>query len=314
MVHRSGLVALVVAMGGTLALLIPGLSTAHQKRGLALERRDVEYLLKRASAGGVAIARVRALPGLERVDAPAWDGVRSFTVPVLPQAVAMPKLEQATITEVTVQALTDGRKVAWRLRWRDPSLDANVDSGRFCDAVALQFPLDSEPSFMMGNLGRRVEILHWKAIWQKDLDEHFQDVQDLHPNYWTDLYWFASGAFPYRIPDAFRDPTSRQWFIAESAGNPLAALERTTPVEELVAEGFGTLTHQAASSSDGRGVWRDGEWVVVLERPLRTTDPLDAQFHAGGGGQFAVAVWQGSDANSGGRKHHSSWLSYEIQG
>ena len=57
----------------------------------------------------------------------------------------------------------------------------------------------------MGGRNLPVEILHWKGIWQKDLDEHFQDVQDLHPNYWTDLYWFARGTFPYRVPEAFAD-------------------------------------------------------------------------------------------------------------
>jgi hypothetical protein len=188
-----------------------------------------------------------------------------------------------------------------------------VETGRFTDAVAIQFPLTSNASFMMGAHGQRVQILHWKAIWQKDVDEHFQDVQDLHPNYWADLYWFAEGPAPYRVPDSFHRPESRAWFPAHQAGNPMSVFDQTQPVEELVAEGFGTLTHQGQSNSVGEAEWRNGVWTVVVRRPLRTDDPLDYQFFAGTHGQVAIAIWNGSSGNVGGRKHHSDWVEFELE-
>ena len=164
----------------------------------------------------------------------------------------------------------------------------------------------------MGKDGERVHILHWKALWQKDVDEHFQDVQDLHPNYWADLYWFAEGERPYPVPDAFRDSRSRQWFAAYAAGNPVSDIERKVPVEELTAEGYGSLTTHPAQATTGRGEWQDGEWAVVFLRPLRTGDDLDAQFWRGGRGNVAVAVWDGGENNVGGRKHWSNWIEYEV--
>jgi hypothetical protein len=164
----------------------------------------------------------------------------------------------------------------------------------------------------MGDDHHAVQILHWKALWQLDIDEHFQDVQDLHPNYWTDLYWFADGPAPNRVPGDFEDPRSHQFFAAYSAGNPLADFHRKTPVEELAATGFGSLTSHSEAVTGGRGAWRDGHWQVVFVRPMRTDDPLDYQFWPGGAGQVGVAIWNGSDGNVGGRKHWGNWADFEV--
>jgi hypothetical protein len=233
-------------------------------------------------------------------------------IPLLPQNVTMPSVDTLSVASVKLQGLTDGRWIVWKLSWPDAAPDMNVDAGRFSDAAALQFPLDADASYMMGGPQMRVQILHWKALWQKDIDEGFQDVQDLHPNYWADLYWFAQGERPFPVPDAFADETSRQWFPALEAGNPVSAWRRTRPVEELVAEGYGTLTHQARSATLGRGVWRDGRWSVVFARPLATDDPLDFQFRARDRGQVGVAVWNGLDGNVGGRKQYSNWIRFEL--
>jgi DMSO reductase family type II enzyme heme b subunit len=93
----------------------------------------------------------------------------------------------------------------------------------------------------------------------------------------------------------------------------MANFDRTEPVDELVAEGFGTLTAQERRVTTGRGVWRDGRWAVVFARPLTSDDPLDYQFHLGARGTVAVAVWEGSAGNVGGRKHWSNWVPFEVQ-
>ena len=41
--------------------------------------------------------------------------------------------------------------------------------------------------------------------------------------------------------------------VANQAANPMAEQRRSTPVEELLAEGFGTLTNQPRSATQGRG-------------------------------------------------------------
>lgn len=256
--------------------------------------------------------RVGKLDSDDPYDA-AWKKAPYVEVPVFAQNIAMPKLDAATIPSVRVQALTDGERIAWRVSWADASPDGNVDAARFTDSVAIQFPIDAGAAPMMGHRDTgRVQILHWKALWQKDIDVGFQDVEDLHPNMWSDLYWFAEGSFPFSVPGAFNDPRSHTWFIAHQAGNPMAVFSRTQPVEELVAEGWGTLTAQQETVSQGRGVWVNGRWAVVFSRPMKSADPLDRAFAPGDKAQVAFAVWNGGEGQVGGRKHWSNWTVFEV--
>ncbi len=243
--------------------------------------------------------------------AESWQKAPTQDVIILPQQMAMPALATASVDKLTVQALSDGKNIAWRVTWADATADFNVDTQRFSDAVALEFPLGENAAPMMGHKGAKVQILYWKGLWQKDQDVGFQDVQDLYPNYWSDLYWFADGEHPYRIPEDFQNPAAQQWFIAKQAGNPMSMFSRSQPAEELVAEGWGTLTHQDNSVTLSKGVWQNGQWQVVFARPLTTDDPNDHQFKDKG--QVAFALWLGDKGNVGGKKHWSSWVEYQLQ-
>jgi hypothetical protein len=241
-----------------------------------------------------------------------WAQAPVLKVPLQPQVLAAPKQTIISVTAVEVQAVADARTVAFRLRWRDMTRDVACEQDLFPDGCGLMLPLDDNASFMMGSQGARVHILHWKALWQRDIDEGFQDVQDLHPNYWADTYWFAKGGWPHPVPAAFADERSHQWFPARQAGNPMSSWNRQQPVQELVAEGFGTLTAHEKTTARGRGAWRNGNWTVVIARDLVTDDPLDHQF---GKGQPMVgfAVWDGTADNVGARKHFSMWTPFERQ-
>jgi hypothetical protein len=302
---------------GTVAVLWAGIAYAnkHYRDVQNVERQARAEVLKGETldAGGLWVGRVKdgILP-FDPGDA-AWSGAPSVTVPLVAQAITMPVLDQATVDTVEIQALTDGQEIVWRVRWPDPDASMQLDSGVFSDAVALQFPLVADASFMMGDRGKRVQILQWKGVWQFDVDVHYLDVQDLHPNFWTDLYWFAEGSFPFPVAESFNDPRSRDWFPAVQAGNSQAIFDRRQPVDELVAEGYGSLTPHVDSITRGKGVWADGIWSVTFVRPLRTDDPLDAQFASGGVGNLGIAVWEGASGNVGGRKHWSNWLAFRVQ-
>jgi len=241
-----------------------------------------------------------------------WKDVPYADIALLPQQMAMPLLADGTIPTLQVQAAHDGTTLAVRCAWKDETPDGNVDTGRFPDAVAIEFPLKPGAPPTMGSKDAPVQIIHWKAIWQKDIDVGYQDVQDIHPNFWSDLYWFTEGGYPYKVPDAFKKPESLQWLVAVAAGNPMAVLQRTTPAEELIATGWGTLTHQPTSASKARGLWAAGKWAVVFTRPLKTDDASDAQIEAGKPTQIAFAVWDGGKGQIGGRKHWATWQDVEV--
>lgn len=241
-----------------------------------------------------------------------WGEVPRWDAALLPQQMAMPTLVAATVKAVQVQIAHDGARLALRLVWPDTTPNGNVDTGRFSDGVAFQLPLRPDSPPTMGAHGAPVHIHHWKAVWQKDIDVGYQDVQDLHPNFWSDLYWFTSGGHPQPVPAAFTDPTSLQWLVATRAGNPMAILQRTTPCEELAAAGWGTLTHQPTSQTTARGVWANGKWAVVMTRPLATDDASDAKVVPGQANKLAFAVWDGGQGQVGGRKHWTAWFDVEV--
>ncbi len=257
--------------------------------------------------------QVAQLPAMDDPFDAAWDDARSVSVDVMPQIQTAPTLDEQTIDRVDVQAMTDGRVIAFRLTWDIDEPAVQTRAGVFADAVAVQFPLVDHASFMMGMDGQPVHILYWKALWEHEREVGFQDVIDIYPHTWSDLYWFANGEFPYRVDEAF-DEDGSMWLVAEQAGNPQSQRQRAEPVEEMIAEGFGTLTALPESHTAARGAWRDGRWSVVIARPLDIDDDALAQrLRRGGEQQVAVAVWDGGAGNVGARKHWSAWVDFTIE-
>ena len=134
----------------------------------------------------------------------------------------------------------------------------------------------------------------------------------MHPNYRADFYWFADGDFPSPYATSLDNPQARQFMPAMAAGNPMADPGRERPVEELVAEGFGTATTVRDTISGANGHWKDGRWTVVFDRPLTSDDPIAAAMSAGKADALAFAVWDGTAKNVGGQKHFSNWIPVRL--
>merc|ERR1712096_524715 len=67
-----------------------------------------------------------------------------------------------------------------------------------------------------------------------------------------------------------------------ATGNILSdASMRVSPIEDLNAEGFSTLTTQAHQDVFGNGNWSNNRWSVVFKRALTTGDANDTQFQTG---------------------------------
>ena len=92
----------------------------------------------------------------------------------------------------------------------------------------------------------------------------------------------------------------------------MAELYRDHPVQEMIAEGFGTLTNQPIIATVANGSWHDGQWSVVFLRPMETGDTADYQFSPGARDVVAFAVWEGRAGNVSGRKQHSQLVVFEV--
>src|SRR6185295_17464625 len=175
------------------------------------------------ATGDITAAQMARLP--EDAGAPEWANLPQATV-ALRSLWARAEGAEALL----VRAATDGKAIAFQLEWADRIADRSaVRPQDFRDAVALQFPMGGpdEPFFGMGEKGRPVNIWHWRADWQADL-EVFADVDKRYPAMAVDLTQKSDEQAPIHTGAAVK--------------NPMSDTRRTTPVENLVATGLGTLT------------------------------------------------------------------------
>ncbi len=250
-----------------------------------------------------------ALP-LQDPDAAAWNNTTALEIPLSAQMVTAPIIRETKIKSISVRALHNGKQVAILLEWTDNTENAqSIRIQDFPDAVAVQFPIGSgQPFFCMGMQGANVNIWHWKADWQADLLA-WQDMQDAYPNMRVDVYPFAQGDRPN--PADYQDVTYLSGVAAE---NPLS-LPRLSPVEDLVAGGFGSLTSQPQTSQNvqGYGVYENGKWRVIFSRDLTSSDPDDVNFVVGDVYSIAFAAWDGANGERNGQKSTSQWVSLQFE-
>lgn len=234
--------------------------------------------------------------------AKAWDRVPEHTARLLLQDLVEPRLLAPSTPEVRVRALTNGASVAFRLEWADSSPNDLPGPGRFVDACAVQIPqvLGPEPPDpQMGNAGRPVEVTYWRADWQAWVNGRGDTIQDLYPNASVDHYPFQ--APPLEAGSEAQKEMARRYAPAEAVGNRRAG-PRQSAVEDLIAEGPGTLSPAPTTVSKGKGIRTQNGWRVVLVRPV----PQGVA--PGSRTQVAFAVWEGSHGEAGARKMRTGWI------
>lgn len=243
----------------------------------------------------IPVRRVRTLP-MDPAD-PAWEKMEAVRIPLHP---LWPEQEQ--VYAVAVKVATEGRRLALWMQWRDPLPQREaLRVEDFQDAAAVQFALGAEPSFLgMGDLQRPVNIWHWKAAWQAELDAGIgPDIAQAYPAMHVDTYF----------------QPERHFLTAREAGN-LLALPHRSPVEDANARGFGSFQSQPARGQNvwGRGVWTDDSWTVLFVRDLRTREADDVQFVRDRRVPVAFAVWNGEQGDRNGRKMISYWYWLDWDG
>ena len=227
-----------------------------------------------------------------------WKSANPIEAPLSGQQVIQPR--GGGNRTVTARALHDNDRLYVLLEWQDDTEDLLVSrQTEFTDAVAVQFPVsegESVPSFCMGDPTAPVNVWQWKGAWQNDIDQGYVDIQDVYPNVQVDSY-------PFEDEDVF--------FPARSVGNIFAEPDRTTPVDNLLAGSFGTLTQADDQIVDGSGEWRDGSWRVLFARDLDSGEGY-ARFSVNESTNVAFAVWDGSENERNGIKSVSQFLTLTL--
>jgi mono/diheme cytochrome c family protein len=219
--------------------------------------------------------------------------------------------------ELTVQALHNGKEIALLLTWTDETHDHTAMRPQdFRDAAAVELSMAADPPFFaMGEAGKFVNIWMWKSERQADLEPAFQDLDKVYPHIGIDSY-------PNSKLSALEQPT-RQALTLESdptfvtgwgAGNIVSDPTRPSASEDLVAQGFGTLSARPRSdqSVEALGVYSTGTYRVVLRRALAARGKGSAALRPGTTVPVAFAVWNGSAGDRDGKKSVTIWQDLKL--
>jgi len=217
---------------------------------------------------------------------PAWETVTPLPLPLSGQIITRPVWPNPSVPVLSIRSIHNGKEVAFLLEWQDATKNETLTPGVFRDGAALALPIGNAPAFFcMGQLDHYVNIWHWKADWQSDVDRRAARAKEKKRR--------RKG--PRRFEVIPRRPSS---------------------VEDLIGGGFSTLTSkQRQGRIKGQAEWKRGLWRVVMKRPLTVDgDDLDNEAMLIPGRLQAVgfAVWNGENQERNGQKAVASWMQLQI--
>lgn len=233
------------------------------------------------------IIRAQAITGDIPVtpDDPLWQKIPPMTLPLSGQIITRPVWPEPTARALTVRTVHNGTDIAFLLEWQDNTKNDRLTPGTFRDGVALGLPLGDAPAFFcMGQLDHYINIWHWKADWQSDIDRRAART--------TEKDKAASGE-PRRFEVIPR---------------------RASSVEDLIGGGFSTLTTKEKQGRiQGKATWKDGTWHVVMRRPLSNEEQEnEAKLIPGRIQAVSFAVWNGENKERNGQKAIAPWFQLAL--
>ena len=212
----------------------------------------------------------------------SWAKVSPMTLPLSGQVITRPVWPEPSARALTVRSLHNGTEIAFLLEWQDNTKNDRLTPGTFRDGVAIGLPLGDAPAFFcMGQLDHYINIWHWKADWQSDIDRRAA-----------------------KTSEKSRDGVRTFEVIPR----------RVSSVEDLIGGGFSTLTTKERQGRvQGKAAWKDGVWHVVMRRPLVSEEQEnEAKLIPGRVQTVSFAVWNGENKERNGQKAVAPWFQLVI--
>jgi mono/diheme cytochrome c family protein len=211
------------------------------------------------------------------------------------------------IPDFKVAAVHDGNTLAIRLTWRDLTRNDTVTRPEdFEDMAAVQlFKGSPEPFLGMGWENGNVDLWLWRASWQR------RDL--VQAGGWLEDYPFDTPTYGGLLKG--KEKGVPDFLTARAAKNLNANFDATRSASNLAAKGFGSTTFRPKESQvvQAGAAWSDGQWEVVLRRPLVVRAEDGVSFAPGDQVSAAFAIWDGAARDRNGQKLFSIWHDLTLE-
>jgi mono/diheme cytochrome c family protein len=206
----------------------------------------------------------------------AWRQADSYWVPLVGQIIAKPRWFAPMVDGVWVQALHDGRRLALRLRWSDPSRSPDPPWDEWLGRVASAMTTADAPNVTVQGPDRL--LVQW----------------------------------PVRVTD----DVVRPYFLGGSARSPVHLWRwASTPdaVEAGTGRGLGTFTASPSHGVTHAARWEHGQWQLQLTRDFTPADTAGApRFQEGHAVPIAFLAADGSNGEDERRGAVSAWYAVHL--
>ncbi|MBI3585142.1 MAG: c-type cytochrome [Nitrospinae bacterium] len=228
-----------------------------------------------------------------------WNETDNIDVRLTGQVLVKPRWQNFSIDMVTVRSFYNDKEIGFQLTWDDPFKDIVHEGSENMHQTYTDAPTQN------GIIKTYVEIYS----------------PDYKPNNFKDATALKlRDAIALQFPTKFEEGTEKPHFLNGSSGKPVNLwywradynedTSKGKPVIELTSTDFKNSfsTHPDNSQMvDGKAVFKDGQWKLVMKRSLNTDDKGDIQFIKGKFIPMAINAWDGSNGESGMSKSVSSW-------
>ncbi|MGH7565500.1 MAG: c-type cytochrome [Gemmatimonadota bacterium] len=243
------------------------------------------------------------LPG--SVDDAVWETAERFYVPLVGQVIVHPRWFAPMVDGVWVQALHNGREVALRLVWHDPSESPDPRWDEWQSKVVAVMETEAPGSAASAAADTAAPPA------QEETTVAVADTAALEP---------ASPNAPYpdalvvQFPRSIPEGMERPYFLMGDERNPVYLWRWESGGEgadELLARGlsrYEPLGGAEPGSVAAEAVYDEGEWRLLLRRTMDAGGVEDRiGFEAGRAIPMALFAWDGSNGESGTQGSIGSW-------
>ena len=252
------------------------------------------------------MAAATALPN-DPSDA-AWQKAPEYQAKLLLQDLVEPRLMKASTEALRVRALSNGSEAAFRLEWNAPIAERCVAGrevpGRVCHSASGE------------DRAQRARAANGRSgpAGRDHLVARIVAGNRRRPRRYDSRHLPAGRGGPLSVRGRRRWKKARpprvKWRPAmlppRALSNAMTG-PRKTPVQDLLAEGPGTIMPAPNSASRGCGKRTPHGWAVVIVR--RLPSGLTATMPS----QVAFAVWQGAKEETGARKMRTGWVPLTLE-